>query len=292
MISSLLHLIGLRPRVYYTLTKFRGGGGAKAPLAPPLNTPMILCHAYIPTSFCIAMLVPIPKNKLGNLSESSNYRAIALSSLLCKILDTCIIDKQESVFKSHDLLFAYKANHSTVQCVTMIRETVSYYLSYSNQLFMCMLDASKAFDKVNLLLLFRKLRDKGMCPIILRFIVKLYINQCIQVRWNELRSERFPISNGVKQGGVMSPLLFKVYMQYLIETLERRGLGCHMGNRFTGCFIYADDITLLAPSCQSQNEIYLTFVSCMHLSVTLFSILAKLGVCIFTMEIYTLVLFI
>ena len=50
------------------------------------------------------------------------------------------------VFKSHDLLCAYKANHSTVQCVTMIRETVSYYLSYSNQLFMCMQDASKAFD--------------------------------------------------------------------------------------------------------------------------------------------------
>ena len=38
MISSLLHLVGLRPRVYYTLTNFRGG--AKAPLAPPLNTPM------------------------------------------------------------------------------------------------------------------------------------------------------------------------------------------------------------------------------------------------------------
>ena len=52
----------------------------------------------------------------------------------------------------------------------------------------------------------------------------------------------------------MSPLLFNVYMQYLIETLERRGLGCHMGNRFTGCFIYADDITFLAPSCQSPNE--------------------------------------
>ena len=98
-------------------------------------------------------------------------------------MPTSIIDKQESVFKSHDLLFAYKANHSTVQCVTMIRETVSYYLSYSNQLYMCMLDPSKAFDKVKLLLLFQKLRDKGMCPVILRFIVKLCINQSIQVRW-------------------------------------------------------------------------------------------------------------
>ena len=35
MISSLLHLVGLGPRVYYTLTNFRGGGGGKAPLAPP-----------------------------------------------------------------------------------------------------------------------------------------------------------------------------------------------------------------------------------------------------------------
>ena len=38
---SLLHLVGLRPRVYYTLTNFKGGGGARP---PPLNTPMDLCH--------------------------------------------------------------------------------------------------------------------------------------------------------------------------------------------------------------------------------------------------------
>ena len=52
----------------------------------------------------------------------------------------------------------------------------------------------------------------------------------------------------------MSPLLFNLYMQYLIEILERRGLGCHMGKLFTGCFIYANGITLLAPSCQSLNK--------------------------------------
>ena len=44
MISSLLHLVGLQPRVYYTLTNFRGGG--KAPLAPPLNTPMQIVHVF------------------------------------------------------------------------------------------------------------------------------------------------------------------------------------------------------------------------------------------------------
>ena len=46
MISSLLHLVGLRPRVYYTLTNFRGRG--KAPLAPPINTPMVIANLYRP----------------------------------------------------------------------------------------------------------------------------------------------------------------------------------------------------------------------------------------------------
>ena len=59
-----------------------------------------------------------------------------------------------------------------------------------------------------------------MYLIILRFIVKLYIIRCIHVRWNELRSEKFSISNGVKQGGFMCPLLFNVYIQYLVETLK------------------------------------------------------------------------
>ena len=80
-------------------------------------------------------------------------------------MDACIINKQCHVFKFHDLLFAYKANHSTVQCVSTIKEIISYYNLNRSPVYMCMLDASKAFDKVNLLLLFNKLRLKGMCPL-------------------------------------------------------------------------------------------------------------------------------
>ena len=48
----------------------------------------------------------------------------------------------------------------------------------------------------------------------------------------------------------MSPLLFKLYGQYWIECI---GLGCHMGNHISGFFIYADDITLVAPSADALN---------------------------------------
>ena len=115
-------------------------------------------------------------------------------------------------------------------------------------MYVCMFDASKAFHKVNLLLLFNKLRLKGMCALLLRFIINMYIGQNIRVKWNDCISHVYAVSNGVKQGGVMSPLLFN-----LIEYLDRKGLGCHMGNHFSGCFIYAYDMLLVAPSADALN---------------------------------------
>ena len=63
----------------------------------------------------------------------------------------------------------------------------------------------------------------------------MYISQNIRVKWNDCISHKYAFSNGVKQGGVMSPLLFNLYVQYLIECLDRKGLGCDMGNYFSGC---------------------------------------------------------
>ena len=77
----------------------------------------------------------------------------------------------------------------------------------------------------------------------------------IRVKLNDCISHVYAVSNCVKQGGVMSPLLFNLYVQDLIECLDRKGLGCHMGNYFSGCLVYADDITLVAPSAAALNVI-------------------------------------
>ena len=62
----------------------------------------------------------------------------------------------------------------------------------------------------------------------------------------------FRVSNGGKQGGVLSPVLFTIYMDELLERLKRSGLGCYIGHVFAGAFGYADDITLLAPTRSSM----------------------------------------
>ena len=91
-----------------------------------------------------------------------------------------------------------------------MKEIISYYNLNMSPVYMCMLDSSKAFDKVNLLLLFNKLRLKGMCPLLLRFIKNMYIGQNIRVKWNDCISHVYPVSNGVKQGSVV------LYLYYLI----------------------------------------------------------------------------
>ena len=73
---------------------------------------------------------------------------------------------------------------------------------------MLLLDASKAFDRVEYVKLFSDLRERRLCPIVIRLPMNMYVNQCLQVRWNSLVSDRFSIANGVKQGGgVLSPIL-------------------------------------------------------------------------------------
>ena len=74
----------------------------------------------------MSTLIPIPK-QVNKFVRFKYYRAITLSSLFDKIMDACIINKQCHLFKFHDILFTYKANHSTIQCMSRIKEIISYY---------------------------------------------------------------------------------------------------------------------------------------------------------------------
>ena len=115
-------------------------------------------------------MVPIPKKSSGSMGEIMNYRGIALSSLLSKIFDNCIISNQYDSLFTNELQFAYKSKTSTIHCVSSIFETANYYVSSAGAAHVCMLDASKAFDRVNLLTLFRKLHNHSMFPLFLRFL--------------------------------------------------------------------------------------------------------------------------
>ena len=73
----------------------------------------------------------------------------------------------------------------------------------------------------------------------------------LRVKWGSSFSDVFSCKNGVKQGGVLSPLLFCIYIDVLFKRLSDSKVGCHFGEHFCGALCYADDLTLLAPTRSS-----------------------------------------
>ena len=67
-------------------------------------------------------------------------------------------------------------------------------------------------------------------------------------------SDNFSIGNGVRQGAVLSPLLFTLYIDMLIITLQDLRLGCHVGPIFSGFFGYADDVALATPTLYAMDK--------------------------------------
>ena len=111
--------------------------------------------------------------------------------------------------------------------------------------FVLMLDASKAFDRVNYCKLFRGLYLKReMSPLVLRLLLFMYTNQTLRVKWGSVMSESFTVINGVKQRGVLSHVLFAVYTDRLLLRLQESGIGCHMGGHYAGTLFYVDDINI------------------------------------------------
>ena len=101
----------------------------------------------MPYSYRNCVLVPIPKGN-KDISSSQNYRLIALSSNLSKILEKLPL-KYEKFFFSNQLQFGFKPGYSTTLCTGMVKNVTSRYIHNGSAVLGCFLDASKAFDMVD-----------------------------------------------------------------------------------------------------------------------------------------------
>ena len=133
----------------------------------------MLRHGHNPDCIMEAIISSIPKNANGQISDSENYRGIALSSAIGKVLDIIIMNRYSNELMSSNLQFSFKPKHSTVMCTAAMREIFSHYTSRSSRVYMCALDATKAFDKVNFPKLFHLLLKRNVPSVILRIVLDM-----------------------------------------------------------------------------------------------------------------------
>ena len=153
--------------------------------------------------------------------------------------------------------FGFKPKLGTDMCIYSLKEIIDRYRQLNGSIFMCFLDASKAFDRVKHSILFTKLLNRGAPKYIVRILMYWYSHQNMCVRWGGVISSTFKVSNGVRQGGILSPYLFNVYMDDLSNNLNVSNYGCISGSRLVNHLMYADDLVLICPSAVGLAELIL-----------------------------------
>ena len=217
---------------------------------------MLSAHCYLPADLMKTTVVPLLKNKTGDICDINNYRAIALSNCTSKLLESVILHS----FQTHDTSesdyqFGFKSGHSTSLGCSVLKHVLDYYRSNGSYVFACFLDLSKAFDSVNHKTMFKQLTELAFPDNLVKLLAYWYVSQQMNVRWKNIESDYFNVKNGTRQGSVLSPYLFCIYMRYLTNIVIKSGLGCHIAGRPVNILLYADDLVLLAPSWHAQQKL-------------------------------------
>ena len=118
---------------------------------------LCLAHVYLSPTMIKPTIVPIVKIKSGNLSDSSNYRPIALTTIVSEMIESVLLFKCTEYVSTSDNPFGFKSSDSIELCIYILKEFIDYYKSKGTTVYVTFLGASKDFDRIDHWLLFDKM---------------------------------------------------------------------------------------------------------------------------------------
>ena len=204
-------------------------------------------------------ITPIIKDKKVNISKSENYRPIMQSSCLLKLFEIILLNVLSDKIKINDRQFGFRKGMSTTDCCFLLKEIMYKYSRPDKSGIVTFVDFSKAFDRVDHFVLgFKLLRHGVPCDII--YILMHYLrNQLAKVTWKGVSGAFHYVEKGVRQGGILSPFLFNIYINEIINEVSSMNVGCTLGINRCNMLVYADDVALIAGSVEDMDIIYSKF---------------------------------
>ena len=214
-----------------------------------IDIPLTVTFKVYPDLWRSNLLVPV--HKKGDVSDPVNYRGIALSNCLSKIFCSLIGKRLENFVTQHSLIpccqIGFTARRRTTDHILVLKTLVDKYLNKNKKpLFSCFVDFKCAFDSVWRNGLIFKMMKCNISSKFINLIENMYKVVNYQVKFENGISPPIPSETGVKQGCVMSPLLFKIFLRDLPDIFSSDCDPVELYDSKVSCLLYADDLILLS----------------------------------------------
>ena len=215
----------------------------------------VMHTGIVPDYLSGGVLTPVPKSG-KDPTVLDNYRGITVTPIIGKLFEKLLLLRlQESVnVNQSELQFGFTKDLSPTMSSLICTEVINEARIEGKPLYLVTTDTQKAFDCVNHVILKKTLFEEGVAPDLWIIIDELYSRMSLMVKWQGECSESFAINQGVRQGGILSPHLYKMYVNPLLEDLKRNALGAHIGTIYTGCLAMADDFLFLS-NCPEELQV-------------------------------------
>jgi hypothetical protein len=208
----------------------------------------IFQQGTIPKVFREGLLIPLLKKPNKPPKIPTNYRGITIVSILGKLLEHVIVGRIQSIFKKAQstLQRGFTEDVSPIFAAFILCETINECKDTKSNLYVALLDAEKAFDRVSHSCLFRKLALLGIPIECWKVLRDWYSDLRASVKWAGVISPSFNILQGTLQGSAFSPHAYKMYNNEMLLNIQKLHLGATIGTVNCGAPTCADDVALLA----------------------------------------------
>ena len=235
----------------------------------------ILALEDIPSSFKHGLICPVYKGKGKDPLIQHSYRGITLTSVLAKTFEFVLLDRLLPIIS--DALIpqltqtAYQKGVSCSEAIFACQEAIAKFTSEGDHIYSCFYDLASAFDTVEYPVLLSHLKRAGVTGKSWRLIKQWYKDPHSSVHLKGLSSSPFPIHRGVRQGSVLSPVLFLLVMDPILVELREKSCGLSINGLFIGALSHADDIRSLSTNlsdCKLQISAVSSFAKSRNLTLS------------------------
>jgi len=219
----------------------------------------------VPQDWQDACIVPLFKGK-GDKFECGSYRGISLLSIVGKVYGRILLNKIGINERICEEQGGFREGRGCMDQVFTLRMIEEKKREKGKDVYMCFMDLEKAYDRVDRIKLWEVLREYEIEDKVIEGIRSFYRNSRACVRINRMETSFFEVNNGLRQGCVMSPGLFNLFIDKVVRLMEREGKGVRMRDQHdiwnVNMLLYADDVVLLSESQRDLKVLVDEFVKC------------------------------